>query len=573
MAIWASWGVSDGVPARLLPRARARDHTLRDPPLSDIVEAHIECPHCGSSDAYCKYDDGHGHCFSCGKTDHAEGGQPAPSTKPKKGVPLIPFGQYQDLKARQIDEETCKKYGYFVGEDKAGKTIQVAPYRDRNGKPVAQKVRGAGKKFYTTGDFEKVQLFGQHLFKNGGKRVLVVEGEIDALSAHQMLGTWPVVSIPTGAKGAADAVRNNIEFLESYEAVVFGFDMDEPGRAAAEECAELLTPGKAYVMELPVKDANDMLVEGLTKEFYTAFWEARSVRPDGIVNGADLWAELVKPVVEGRPLPYPKLSEMLCGTHEAQLITWTSGSGMGKSTAVSEVAYKDLMDAGLNVGYVALEENTRRTAQRFVGIHLNKPLHLPGNEVSPDELREAFSVTLGTGRFFTFDHFGSIQSDSILSKIRFLAKGCGCKVIVLDHLSIIVSGMDQNEDERRTIDLLMTQLRSLVEETGITLHLVSHLRRPSGDKGHEQGAEVSLAQLRGSHSIVQLSDAVIAMERNQQADEDEDKDVAMFRILKNRLAGITGPAGFARYDRTTGRLLPHDPDVDVLPSGDDDLPF
>lgn len=533
--------------------------------MSDIVEQHVACP-CGkSSDAYCKYDDGHGHCFSCGESHYEDGAERTPAEKSEKpGKGLIPFGVYQGLTARSIDEEVCRKYGYFIGEDDAGKSVQVAPYRDKAGKVVAQKVRSAGKKFRTTGQFSTdLQLFGQHLYRDGGKRILVVEGEIDALSGAQMLGNWPVVSIPNGAQSAAKSIRANIEFLESYDAVIFGFDMDEPGREAAAACAEILTPGKAYIMELPLKDANEMLKAGEVKAFVTAFWEARSVRPDGIVNGIDLWDSLNTKIEHGRAYPWEKLTELTCGERDGELVTWTSGSGMGKSTLVAEIAYARLME-GHNVGYVALEENTRRTAQRIVGLHLSKPIHLPGNDVPPGELRAAFDATLGTGRFFTFDHFGSIQTDSILNKIMFLAKGCSCRTIVLDHLSIIVSGMEGNDDERRTIDLLMTKLRSLVEETGVSLHLVSHLRRPSGDKGHEQGAEISLSHLRGSHSIVQLSDFVIGLERDQQDDDEKLRDVAMIRILKNRYTGITGPAGHIRYDRATGRMTTFDHEVAQL---------
>lgn len=540
--------------------------------MSDLVDAHIECP-CGkSSDAYSTYTDGHGHCYSCNKHFPGDGEDDAGPPEPKVGKgsrPLLPFGRYQGLTARQLTEDTCKKYGYFVTEDDNG-SVQVAPYRNRQGQVVGQKVRGAGKKFYTTGEFKDLALFGQHLFRDGGRRILVVEGEIDALSGYQMLGTWPVVSIPSGAQSAAKAIRDNIDFLEGYEAVIFGFDMDEHGRKAADECAAILSPGKAYVMEMPVKDASDMLQDGRVKEFVSAFWEARAYEPGGIVNGADLWDQLTTDIEPGRPYPWDALNVVTFGERGGELVTWTSGSGMGKSTVVAEIAYARLKE-GEKVGYVALEENVRRTAQRMVGLELNKPIHLPGNEVSQDELRDAFQATLGTGRFFTFDHFGSIQSDSILNKIMFLAKGRGCRTIILDHLSIIVSGMDGNEDERRTIDLLMTKLRSLVEETGVSLHLVSHLRRPSGDRGHEQGAEISLAHLRGSHSIVQLSDMVIGLERDQQADDEEERDVARFRVLKNRYAGITGPAGYVRYDRETGRMLTHIPEVAELPAESTDF--
>ena len=97
------------------------------------------------------------------------------------------------------------------------------------------------------------------------------------------------------------------------------------------------------------------------------------------------------------------------------------------------------------------------------------------------------------------------------------------------------------------IDQTMTNLRSLVERTGISLFLVSHLRRTHTDQDHTDGAKVSLGQLRGSQAISQLSDTVLALERDQQSDE----DVSTLRILKNRYSGETGVAAALKYDKTT----------------------
>jgi twinkle protein len=101
------------------------------------------------------------------------------------------------------------------------------------------------------------------------------------------------------------------------------------------------------------------------------------------------------------------------------------------------------------------------------------------------------------------------------------------------------------------IDNTMTKLRSLVEETGAALFLVSHLKRPDG-RGHEEGATTSLSQLRGSHAIAQLSDAVIGFERNQQ--DEATANVVTCRVLKNRYAGETGIANQLEYERESGRL-------------------
>ena len=196
------------------------------------------------------------------------------------------------------------------------------------------------------------------------------------------------------------------------------------------------------------------------------------------------------------------------------------------------------------------------------------------NQFAREQLNKWQKETIGSGRFFAFDHFGSIGNDEILSRVRYMAKSLDCKRIFLDHLSILVSGQDDG-DERKSIDVLMTKLRSLVEETGVGLLLVSHLRRPSGDLGHENGKEVTLSHLRGSASIAHLSDSVIALERNQQADDDVIACTTTIRILKNRYTGDTGVATHLHYNKETGRMKEIDNpyEVDYNAENTEEVPF
>ena len=97
----------------------------------------------------------------------------------------------------------------------------------------------------------------------------------------------------------------------------------------------------------------------------------------------------------------------------------------------------------------------------------------------------------------------------------------------------------------------MTSLRSLVEEANIGMILVSHLKRPEG-RGHEEGQTTSLAHLRGSHSIGQLSDGVIGCERNLQ--DEENSNVTKLRVLKNRFSGETGLACDVAFNPHSGRI-------------------
>jgi twinkle protein len=525
--------------------------------MSEFVALHEPCP-CGkSSNAYCIREDGSGWCFSC-STNHksSEAAVEHTEKKPKKkgkGAPLL-MGPSKELVKRGIKRDTCEKYGYRTVEDEHGETVQVADYCDEHGTVVAQKVRNGAKEFHIRGDAKQMRLFGQHLYRTGGKRVIVTEGEIDALTVAQALVTWPVVSLPNGASNARKALEQNLEWLNSYDEVVLWFDADDAGRKAVESVIDLFPPGKLRSVTTPgAKDASDLAQEGKWKEIVSATYEAKDVRPDGVVNGADLWDLVSRNTPVGTPYPWASLDGVLRGLQAGQLVTFTAGSGIGKSAIVREIAYDLAITQGQKVGYVALEESVGRTARGFMGQWLQRPIHIPGVAATEAELRAAFDATLGTGRFFLFEHFGSLDSDVLLNRLRFLNKANGVRFLVLDHLSIMISGLDI-DDERKNIDKTMTNLRSFTESTGATLLLVSHLRRPSGDRGHEQGAETTLAQLRGSHAIAQLSDVVIGAERNQQHDDSDMRDVTLLRVLKNRVSGETGPTTALRYSRDTGRL-------------------
>lgn len=527
------------------------DSMLRDE--SSFVQ-HEPCPKCGSRDGLARYSDNHAFCFSqgCGHYEKGDGTSVASDPQRKRmAAGLIDLGVPQALPKRALTEETCAQFRYTVSEYR-GQKVQVANYVGEEGQVIAQKIRFPNKEFEFLGDAKHAGLYGQHLWRDKGKRVVITEGEIDALSISQMQsGRWPVVSVPNGAQGAKKSIQKALEWLEGFDEVVFCFDMDEPGQAAARECALLLSPGKAKIASLPLKDANDMLKAGRVKETIDALWGAKTYRPDGIVAGVDLWESVAKPddLAAGVPYPWAGLNGPTRGLRRAELVTLTAGSGVGKSAICREIAHH-LIQQGETVGYIALEESTKRTALGLMGIALNRPIHLNREGLDETALKAAFDSSVGSGRCYLYDHFGSCDSENLIARIRYLARGCGCGWIVLDHLSIVVSGIGDG-DERRLIDNVMTKLRSLVQETGVGMILVSHLKRPEG-RGHEEGAQTSLAQLRGSAAIAQLSDMVIGCERDLQSDEDRHKTT--LRVLKNRFSGETGVACELIYNPETGRL-------------------
>jgi twinkle protein len=521
------------------------------------------CDECGSSDAKAVYSDGHTYCFSCDSYGRPEGSESlTPKQKPKGE--LLPVGEFRALGKRRLTEDTCKKFGYSIGEDKSGNTVQIASHK-KDGKIIAQKLRYPNKDFKFLVADDSYGLWGEHLWKPGGKMLVITEGEIDAMTVSQLQGNkWPVVSLPSGAdkkgKSAAKAISKSIDFVNSFDKVVLMFDMDEPGQVSAIEAAKVLQPGKAFIANLgDFKDPNEAHVAGQGKVVIEAMWNAQPYRPDGIVNAADLWDRVKKPKENNCVLyPWEDLNKKTLGARKGELVVLTAGSGVGKSAVVREIAYH-FLNEGQTIGMLMLEENIERTALGFMGLNLNHPLHLDRGDFTEERLHEAFTATAGSGRLWLYDHFGSTSAGNLLERVRYLATGCGCDFVVLDHISIAVSdaeaNADANLDERKLIDMLMTKLRSLVEELGIGLFVISHLRRPSGDRGHEEGALTSLSQLRGSHAIAQLSDFVIGLERNQQ--DEECRNMTTLRVLKNRFSGDTGEAGVLYYNPDTGRLSDH----------------
>lgn len=511
---------------------------------------HDPCPACASSDAFAVYDDGHGHCFSCGHHTTSSTAAPAPVKKKRadKFLEVTPV----DLPARRISESACRNNGYGTARSK-GEVVQVADYCDDSGNLVAQKIRTASKEFTIIGDAKAMKLWPQWRFKPGGKRLLICEGEIDLL-CWQSLGEdrWPAVSVPNGAAGAKNAVAKSIDWVESFDEVVLCFDNDEAGKKATEDVCGLLTPGKAMVMRLPAgcKDICEAAQQGKAKELVDAFWRAVPKRPDGIVGSQEILAALLNPPTPGVAYPWQGLTKMLNGLRRGELVTITAGTGVGKSLVAGLIAHHLVKD-GLKVGYISLEESLGRTAERLIGAEIKRQLHISREGVNPQMLQEVWTNVFA-GKVVVFNHFGSMDAETLLQRIRYMRIAEGVDFLVLDHLSILVSGWDSEAgDERRMIDNVMTTLRSICEQTGVGMLLISHLRSPDKGKTHEEGERPKLSELRGSKSISQLSDAVIAVVRNQMGD---DPHLSEVWVLKNRHSGTTGHATNLRYNPDTGEM-------------------
>lgn len=521
---------------------------------------HEPCPECGSRDNLARYSDGHGWCFGCSYYEKGDGEAPARFTSKNKRRPGMIDGEFRALSKRGITEDTCRFWNYRVGTHN-GKTVQIATYCDPDGNPVAQKLRYADKSFQFVGDPKATTpLFGQHLWRDGGKKVVVTEGEIDALTVSQLQqNKWPVVSVKDGAAGAHKAIGQALEWLLRFDQVVFMFDSDEPGQKAAKKCAAMLPPGKAFIATIPgFKDANEALQAGKGPLVIDAMWGAKEYRPDGIIDAGDVIEEAMAPVEMGLPWPWESLTKATYGRRRGELYGFGAGTGMGKSTMFKQIKAHILEHDKLPVGVIALEEKPSHTLKCVAGIIDGVRYHVPGAEYDPANLRASLESL--RGRVSLYDSFGKSEWDTVKAKIRYMATGQGIKDIFLDHLTAIAATM--GDDERKAIDVMMAELSALALELDVSIYYISHLATPEG-KPHEEGGRVMEKHFRGSRAIAMWSHFLFGLEGNKQ----EPGSPRVLRCLKDR---YTGDAAGVRvgllYERDTGRMV----EVELPPEDTDD---
>ena len=530
-----------------------------------FIKHHLACPQCGGSDPVSLNEDGSAKCFSCETyfLNYNKALEGEIVTEKETDTTALHGGDYVALTDRRISEATAKKYGVKSVLSSNGEIVQHHyPFYNKHELSATKTRYVRDKNFSVSGSFTGTGLFGEQLFQSGGKSITLTEGECDAMASYELMGSkWASVSIKRGASGAVKDVKESLEFLESFENVVICFDNDKQGIKAAKKVAMLFQPSKAKIMSLPngYKDANDMLRQNKHKEFIEAWWSAKIYTPSGVINVSEAKADFFdREKKESVLYPWKELNEKLYGLRQGELVTLTGGTGLGKSSVTRELEHWLIKETTDNVGIISLEEDWRRTVDGILSIEANARLYIDQvrEQFTPEEIDNFFNILYdgeNENRVWIHAHFGTNSIDEIFNKIRFMIIACDCKWVVVDHLHMLVSAIAEG-DERRTIDNIMTRLRSIVEETGAGLILVSHLRRVDGNKGHENGIEVSLSHLRGSQSIAQLSDCVIGLERNQQAEDIDEANTTRLRILKSRYTGEVGLAGRLFYERETGRL-------------------
>lgn len=465
---------------------------------------------------------------------------PPPNTE-KRAIKPVPT-EFHALEDRQISQKTAEvyKFGYY-GD---GPFIHTYP-RFRQGKHVANQMRLRGKKdFRFEGSTEKMELIGQHAFPAGSaKAITITEGACDAGASFELQGSkWPVVAV-TAASSARREVMDNYEYLASFEKIVICLDSDEPGRQAALTIAEILPLGRTHIVTMRKhKDPNDYLRAGHQKDYMEEWWRAPLFMPAALHTGKELWKDIENPPeLNFTSYPWDRLTEKTYGLKLSEFVVINAETGVGKTTFTNEIAYHILKNTedDVKIGLMKLEETNRDSAVGLLSIHAERRLHLPDEWAKLDkvELRKWYDEILNNDRVVFWDHFGSNSIHAVLAKVQHMA-ALGCKYIVLDHLSIIVS--DQSGDERKQLDEIVTKLKMECMKLRICIIAVIHQNR--------QG------QIRGTAGVEQVANDIFKLERERESPDDWRRNVVKLTIQKNRFSGNGGMVHFF-FNSKTGRLV------------------
>lgn len=541
-----------------------------------MARTHLPCSDCGSSDGLTEYDDG-SYCFVCGtltkEEGHKEKNVEDPLTRSKihdilsvyykeytlrddlsNGLPsldkdlvydsidgcsstnsmnsLIKKKDTLSMEYRKLNNKTLVFYNIIYKDN-----LIFYPYNKGKGFKVRNTLK---KEFYTEGEMRGTSgIFGKELFAPGGKAITLTEGENDAMAVFQMNGGYAACSVRSAGSAVADC-KADYDYINSFDRIYLCFDTDDAGEKALKAVAGIFNPNKVYHIKLSKhKDAHAYLEADDVVLFNKEWWAAKPYLPSGIVGDYDSIREILdqESAMPVATYPYKLLQEMTYGIRLGEINLITAQEKVGKTEIIRSIEYHLLKTTDYNLGIIHLEEPEKRTVQGLVGYELKTPVHLPDSGVSNQEALEVYKqITKRDNRCYLYKHFGSDDPEIILSTIRYLVAACECKFIFLDHITMLVTGF-HNDDERKTLDYLSTQLAMMTRELNFTLFLVSHVN----DDG----------KTRGSRNISKVADLILHLDRNLEASTISERNKTNLLIKGNRWAGLSGPSSTLFFDQGT----------------------
>jgi len=537
--------------------------------MGTVVVHNQPCPNtsCGSSDARQIYDDGTSFCFSCadwfGKIDgevYVEEKKEYAKRMSPEEVKELPF---RGFKERGITKTVTEFYDVRVSYGDNGE-IDTHYYPYSSGS--AYKIRKLPKTFSWIN--KSTGLFGMDKFGAGGKRLVITEGEIDALtlataSYERYKKHYPIVGLSSSVM--TKSLIENRDWIRSFDEIVLCFDNDDAGKKALEEAIKIVGIDKVKIMSLPENDVSDTFLKFSGARVMQCMFDASPFIPSGIISPEEIWK-----AIEERDkipaFPYPpcmaSINQKLKGMRLHEIALWISGTGSGKSTIMRENMLNILVSIALEppgltafdkIGIISLEETPSETGVKLAAMALSRNPTV--EEIPLEELKVGFDSLFGDGRIVLLNHEGNFSDGSIIDKIEYMCL-VGCKFIFIDHITLLVAEGVAELMGNEAQDKMMADLSRVVQKHPVHLAIVSHLRKaPSGGKSFEEGKMPTLDDIKGSGSIKQISYDIIAFARNMAAESEIERNTIKMSVLKARTTGQTGPTKNLFYVHATGRVI------------------
>jgi twinkle protein len=470
---------------------------------------------------------------------------------------------YRALESRGISLAAARHYGVRVGLDEANGTDVVEhfyPYVDNaTGKLHGYKIRKLPKIFYSNVPFKghSIQFFGQHMFKNGHKRLLVVGGECDTLAAWDMFNKsdtkFPpaIVGFPQGEN--VKAFIENKTFIDRFEEVVVCPDQDKAGLDAMKAIVDLLG-ARVKVMEIPFKDPNEMLLKGKGQDFVMAFWNAKKWKPSGIINVKEVKARAKRMPEWGLPFPWPTLTKLTYGRRRGEGYYIGAGVKIGKSECVNELCQHIIFHDGMKPCVIKTEEEPDMSLKKIAGKRDGKLYHNPEGGFSQEELETAIDSIPDESIEYLYDYHQGVDWEDIKSFIRFAVSDEKCRDVIIDPITAITDGREASD-----VDVLLKkisrELSEMAKDLGFTYYVFCHLNAPpAGNRPHEEGGAVKSNQFAGSRGMMRACHYMIGIERNKRDPDEVKRNTSRFVLLEDRMFGNHGVFD-VYYNRDTGRYL------------------
>lgn len=557
-----------------------------------------QCPKCAergadnSKDNLALYDDGSCYCFCCGYVILSD------DEKAKRGIDTLDdFYEGEEVSTKEtITQEEIDKVKSYTGTkgcnlrgitDATYKAYSIRhKYDEETGKPTEQyypvlkdnvmsgfKIRILPKDFSTIGKVGKESdMFGQFKFWNSrGKYVVITAGEVDCLSAFQMLEYYrksrnsdfepiPVVSSVIGESGSHKQIQLHYEWFNRFDKIIIAYDNDEAGREAVHKVAKVLPKGKSFVMELPLKDTNEMLTAGKEKQFIDCFFKAKAYTPNGIVASSDLMEKIIQEATTPKiPLPpfMHKVQDMMAGGIPlGVVVNLASASGTGKSTIVDELTYFWVFNSPHKIGVVTLESDCGQYGTKILSRHISQKIDLISdvdtklNFLAKPEIIEQANILWnnpdGSPRWYLVDERDG-GLDDLKEQIMKLIISCDCKVIILDPIQDILDGLGNDEQA-----VFLRWMKGTIKSHKVTFINVNHVRKNgTGQKANSTGADLHEEDMMGSSTLFKTAACNLLFTRNKEAEDEIERNTTLMKASKIRWTGNTGVAGAYYYDNKT----------------------